>query len=268
MKKISSILLVFLLLFGFSVPAYAAEFAGEGNRDRVVDLAGILTDNEHAALSARADELSAQVECGISVVTVDNWRSYGIASQTDNIFDAGEALFDEYRLGWQGGEDGIVLLLSMSDRKYVMNTLGFAKASIGEYAETRIEEAFLGDFGQNRWFSGFSDFMGTSAELLQMARDGEPFTPKSDPALRPMALAVSFGIAAVVALLVGLFLRKQMKSVFVGAEASDYITEGSCNIALREDRYTHSTETRVKIEKQAGGGGSSSGRSGGSSGSF
>ena len=70
------------------------------------------------------------------------------------------------------------------------------------------------------------------------------------------------------ALLVCMILKGQMKSVRKGVDANVYTTAGGgLKLTDSYDHYTHTTETRRKIESDSGGGGRSSGgtvsRSGG-----
>lgn len=60
-------------------------------------------------------------------------------------------------------------------------------------------------------------------------------------------------------MIVCLILRGKMKSVRKGTHADAYVT-GSLNLTASRDQYTHTTETRTKIEHESsdsGGGGSS-----------
>ena len=56
-----------------------------------------------------------------------------------------------------------------------------------------------------------------------------------------------------------------MKSVHQKAEADAYITAGGLHLTKQYDRYTHTTETRTKIQKESSGdsGGSTYSESGG-----
>ena len=56
-----------------------------------------------------------------------------------------------------------------------------------------------------------------------------------------------------------------MKSVHQKAEADAYLTDGGLHLTKQYDRYTHTTETRTKIQKESSGdsGGSTYSESGG-----
>ena len=54
-----------------------------------------------------------------------------------------------------------------------------------------------------------------------------------------------------------------MKSVHQKKEADAYLTEGGLHLTQQYDQYTHTTETRTKIEKSSSSGGSTCSESGG-----
>ena len=82
MKKILSFLAVLALLTALCVPALAAE----PELDNVTDAAALLSDQEWAALESKAEALSAQYECGIYIITLDDFTDY---VNTNDDFHAG-----------------------------------------------------------------------------------------------------------------------------------------------------------------------------------
>ena len=75
---------------------------------------------------------------------------------------------------------------------------------------------------------------------------------------------ISAGCSCLAAGTVCLWLLRKMKSVHQKAEADAYLTAGGLHLTKQYDRYTHTTETRTKIQKESsGGGGSTYSESGG-----
>ena len=72
-------------------------------------------------------------------------------------------------------------------------------------------------------------------------------------------------ILIAVALVICLSLKGMMKSVRRSARADIYVTEEGLNLTEQVDRYTHTTETRRKIEKDHDSGSSDHSGGGGSS---
>ncbi|MBR4211584.1 MAG: hypothetical protein IKR84_04265, partial [Oscillibacter sp.] len=74
------------------------------------------------------------------------------------------------------------------------------------------------------------------------------------------------GIPAVITVVIGLILIGQMDTVSEATEAGAYVVPHTLNIRTKSDRYTHSTETRVKVKSDSDGGGSTHHSGGGYSG--
>lgn len=66
-----------------------------------------------------------------------------------------------------------------------------------------------------------------------------------------MEIFIAILIAVGIALLVCLVLYNQMKSVAEKQDAKDYLS-GSLQLTRQSDVYTHTTQTRTKIERQNG----------------
>lgn len=133
-----------------------------------------------------------------------------------------------------------------------------------ENLDNRDIEAYTDDF---------YDYYGYDA-------DGTPQDSQSKEMLPLFWIPLSIVIALVVALLVGMHYKNELKTVRFEAEANSYVVPGSMNITVSNDHFIRSHVTRTAIPKSndndlgSSGGGSSthsssSGSShGGSSGSF
>ncbi len=63
-----------------------------------------------------------------------------------------------------------------------------------------------------------------------------------------MEIFIAIIIAVVIALLICLGLYNQMKSVAIKQDAKDYLS-GNLTLTQQSDVYTHTTQTRTKIER-------------------
>ena len=72
------------------------------------------------------------------------------------------------------------------------------------------------------------------------------------------AIGIAVAVSCLIAFLVCMILKGQMKSVRKGVDANVYTTAGGgLKLTDSYDHYTHTTETRRKIESNSGGGRSS-----------
>ena len=113
-KRIVSLFLSAAFIFSLS---FFVQAEGPNASLYVDDRAGILEEEEEAALSAMARDAFLRVNCGIYVLTVENYLDLGY-SQDMHI----EKILSSYYLdqGYGSGEnrDGVILMLSMENRKF------------------------------------------------------------------------------------------------------------------------------------------------------
>ena len=269
-RRLACIVLAALLLLGLCCTAFAEAPATEPQLWNITDTVGLLTSDEDLALEARAEEISAQYGVGIYLLILEDYSEY-----YDDPYETAYELYHQNTLGLGEDRDGVILLMSMSDRKYATFFYGpKTEYAFDAYGQELMEEEFLDNFRDDDWYGGFSDYLEVCAEYLARAEAGDPVRGDyssaggSDGSGIGTTILVCLGISAVIAMIVCLILRGKMKSVRKGTHAVAYVT-GSLNLTASRDQYTHTTETRTKIEHESsdsGGGGSSACSGGGGSG--
>jgi len=254
MKRICSVLLLLALLLSLLVVPAQAEELGY-----VTDAAGLLTAGEWETLENLCADISNRFACGVYIVTVDDFTAYG----SGDVFEVTYGIYHDYNLGKGAARDGVILLLSMADRDFALFVYGDgAEYALDGYGQQMLEDAFLPPLGENDWYGGFTAYAETCGEYLALAADGTPVR-EEPPNLIPLLIGLSF----LVSLVVVSILKIGMKNVKKQALAGQYQT-GRLNLRSRHDLYTHTTQTRVKVQSSSGGssvsrsGGGGSGRSG------
>lgn len=252
-KRISVIFTALFLSFALCVPVLAAN----RTMNYVIDADNLLTYEEWEPLEDQAAEISRRHGCGVYVMVVDNYTTYG----SESIYDTAAKIYHDDSFGEGAGLDGILLLVSMSTRDYALFVCGeYAEYAFNSYGQSMVEDAFLPSLSENDWRGGFSAYLTACDEYLTLAAEGAPL---QESPVGGILMAV--GISCAIALVVCLVLKGKMKSVRRKAEAQTYVTPDGLCLTDSYDRYTHTTETRRRIEKNnssshSGGGGS--GRSG------
>ena len=267
-RRLSALLLALLLTLALAVPALAAG-------DWVTDEAGLLTADETAALAQQAQQLADTYGVGVYIRTVDDDTDDGFT----DVETASYTFYHNDSLGVGDGRDGVLLLLSVSNRKYAAFVYGDkAELLFPDSALQQLEDGFLDDFRNDDWYGGFCDYIDGCADLLS----GESYTGGDsdyayspghdadvDPGFSAPSLLRNFGIAlvisCVIALIVCLILKAKMRSVRRQTEARAYVTPEGLHLTRRDDVYTHTTTTRRKIERDNGNHSGGSGGGGGSS---
>lgn len=269
-RRLACILLAALLLLGLCCTAFAEDPATEAQLWNITDTVGLLTSDEDLTLEARAEEISAQYGVGIYLLILEDYSEY-----YDDPYETAYQFYHGYTLGEGEDRDGVILLMSMSDRKYATFFYGpKAEYAFDAYGQELMEEEFLDDFRDDDWYDGFEDYLEVCDEYLARAEAGDPvrgdYSSAGGSSVSGIGttILVCLGISAVIAMIVCLILRGKMKSVRKGTHADAYVT-GSLNLTASRYQYTHTTETRTKIEHESsdsGGGGSSACSGGGGSG--
>ena len=265
MKKQFCIFLVVLLFATLTTTVSAAD-----QPMQLRDFAYLLTDDQNTALNQEAVRVSEQYDCGIYIVTVDEWQSYGGV----DVLDCARVLYDSYFMGYGSDKDGLLLLLSMDERDYALFTLGStAELLFNDSALQYLEDQFLDNLANDDWAGGFEDYIFACESVLRgdLLADSSPdFVPYPDDAYTEnpvweeesaFTLSSLVGIVVppcIIALVVCLILKAQLKSVRKPS-ADAYISPDGLNLQVQEDRFLYNTVTRRRIESS-----SSSGRSGGS----
>ena len=270
-RKAITFILILALALCCTVSAFASEL------DYVTDLAGLLTEGEELELENLAREVSQTYGCGVYVITVADYTQNG---GNNGIFQFAKDIYTAYDLGEGEGRDGTLLMLSMAERDYSLIAYGdLGNASFTDYGKSALEEQFLDNFRIDDWYGGFYDYIYCSGQLLQMSANGEPYdiyNAGSSERVGPQgfnttALLIGIVVGAMVAGVACMSMKKKMQTAVAATKAAQYITASGIAVNVRDDVFTHVTETRQVIERETrSGGGTSVGSDGfsGSSGKF
>lgn len=253
----------------------------EGSR-RVVDEAGLLTQEEREALGDRLDQIYETQPWEVAVLTVDS-----LEGESPDYFIQGYYDYNGYGKG--SSRDGVMLMVAMDSRDWQITACGLAKEVLPKERQDEISQDFLpylssGDYAQA--FQIFADQCSLAMERFEKTPEGaeilgEPLTLGQravyglSQAAGSGGLLIAAAVGAITAAAGILYLRSQLKSVRPVNNAADYMKPGSLNITERRDLFLYRNVTRTPRPKNngpKGGGGSggshSSGRHEGTGGKF
>jgi len=233
-------ILIFITLLFSMISIYAQNY--------LIDNAKLLSKEEAKTLEARLSSISTENNVGIYVMTINDFQKY-----SENIEKASEKIFLQSKFN----EQGLLFLISMSDRSYDLYANGTFNQVFNESKRTKLENAFLDDFADNRWFDGLQDF-ADKAESIILGKDVVENIIYS--------LIVSFVIALIIALILFFKEKGKLNNVAFATEANRYESEEGVSFDDKRDLFTHTT-VRV-IEHKNDSNSSSSSDSGHSSGHF
>lgn len=257
--------LLLLLVMVLAVPVQA-------KGTYIQDEAGILTPEQRQALEDTAAEIGEEYQCGVYFISV---HDLALTGKTD-VREAAKHRYLGDDLGIGSGSDGVLLLMSMDDRKMALITYGYGNTAITDQYNQMIRDAMKKDFRDDNWYEGLKTYLEMTGDCIQAARAGKDYHPRAGvlqwlPAIGICVLAGTGSAWLVVSL-----MEKKLKSVAVGTDAAAYAGPDSLKLTLREDQYTGTTthrsySPRNKDSSSGGGGGGTTVDSdgfGGSSDSF
>ena len=270
--KLSGCLCLFLMMavlpFGQTICTGEMAIPEERQLPRLVDGADLLDMEEEKDLLEQLDEISERQQCDVAVVTTDSLDGKTPEAYADDFYD-----YNGYGMGEDN--DGMLLLVSMENRKWHISTCGFGIEALTDAGIEYISEQFLPDLSEGNYGDAFRIYASLCDEFITQAKEGNAYDvgnmPKGKVSL--LWIPASLLIGLVIALVITGCMRAQLKTVRRQAAAANYLKPGSMNLRVSRDIFLYRTVTRTERPKENEGGSSthssSSGEThGGGGGSF
>lgn len=247
-----------------------APIAAEEPRSYIADNAELLTEEEKAALEEQAGALAEEYGCGVYVLTVKT-----MAGAERRAF--AEKYYTDRNLGLGDDRNGILFMISMDSRDYVTVTYGGDPADTAQYGIgiraftdagiAAMEEEVVPMLTDGDYSGAFETYLDTCEDYLSyFAKHGEGKVPQEKGSL-PLRLAIIVLVPLLIALVVCLVLRSQMKTAKPAATAREYIPQESFMLTAQRDHFVHTSRHTEKIQKSSGSGSGSTVSSSGFGGS-
>lgn len=220
---------------------------------RLVDGADLLNEGEEVELLEQLDEISERQQCDVVVVTADSLEGKTPEAYADDFYD-----YNGYGVGED--KDGMLLLVSMENRKWHISTCGFGIEALTDAGIEYISEKFLPDLSGGDYSDAFQTYASLCDKFITQARSGEAYDVGDMPkdGVSPLWIPGSFLIGLVFALIITGAMRMQLKMVRRQPAASNYMKPGSRDLRVSRDIFLYRTVTKTERPKDNGGGGGSS----------
>ena len=143
-------------------PAYAAaEIAVPPLKARVTDLTATLTSDQRAALEQKLAALEARKGSQVAVLLVPT-------TQPETVEQYAIRVFDQWKLGRKGMDDGVLLLVAKNDRKLRIEVgYGLEGAIPDAIAKRVIDEDIVPLFKQGNFYGGISAGTDRVSKLIE-----------------------------------------------------------------------------------------------------
>lgn len=191
-----------LILFLFLAAAVSAQVIAPTGQ-WVTDQAGLLSKNEIQSLSASLAGHEKNSSTQIVIVILPDLGGRDISSYA---FELG----DSWGVGQSGVDNGIVLLVSVGDRKVFIATGYGVEASVPDVVAGRIiREIITPNFRQGRYYQGLQSAVDA---LIEATRGETPTQLARSPVGSPDARRIIFRILIIAIILIIFFSIRRMGS--------------------------------------------------------
>lgn len=242
-RRFWAVLLGILLLISVTV---AASAESGGKLPYVTDAANLLTDEQHMALEARAEEISQTYSFGIYIIAVNDYTDY---SRESDFWDANVDIYETYDLGWGTEKAGASFMISMAERDFRLHfNSDRANYVFSEAGRDAIEDRVITYLQDNDYYSAFNEYLNACQEYLEAAENGTPIAqgqPSRNDAQKRKGFSILFFLPGLFAAgVAAVCLVAPMRSAGVKSQADDYTVPGSMRLTRQSDHFLRRTVSR------------------------
>lgn len=240
-KKLLSFILAFLLCVSL-IPAALAD----SDKSIVYDREGLFDEFDTEIISGKLAELNRIYGVDVAVVTASSLDGKTAEEYADDFYDENE-------IGQGENKDGILLLISESERVWAISTSGSCIDVFTDDDLDYIAGNLLPYLSDEDWSGAAISFADDCGPCLSAYEPDEgnysddtdddydyDYTP-SVMYFNSVWLIGSLLVGLIVALIVTLSLKRGMKSVRMKSSAADYLRAGSFTPGRREDLFLYHT---------------------------
>ena len=260
-KKSLILVMSLLLVFTFSIPVYAEGANTTSGSILLDDKAGLLTSSEAPDVLASLEKASSDSNCNIAIATTaDGYNESGIQNYSANY----------YATTLQGKSEtnfAVVLTVDISSRKVDVATYNpGSPQNLNQSEMDSIRESITSDLTDGNYAKAFKKFADNAAKKAKRVNPDGTLNKSGFP--WGWRILISLVIGFIIALIICMIIKKQLKTVEMKAGAADYIRPNSLNITNSRDNFLYSNVTKTAKPKNDSSGGGSRSSGGHSTGSF
>ena len=214
-----------VLAAALAVPAFAVEGGFADLYYRMFDDAEVLTEDEDNELEDALEELSLRQSFDVTIATIESMESVG----ADSMEQFADDLYDYCQYGYGPDMDGVLLLVSVGDRKWHISTCGYGITAFTDAGIQYLGQQMTPFMADGDYAGAFRTFVQWSDTYIGAARAGHPYDVNNLPRepLSLMYLFLALGIGLVLAWVVVSVMKSQLRSVAFQENAASYVREGS-----------------------------------------
>ena len=209
LRSLCAALAALVLLLALAVPAFAAENGFADLYYRLNDSAEVLTEDEDSELEASLEELSVRQSFDVTIATIESMESVG----ADSMEQFADDLYDYCQYGYGPDMDGVLLLVSVGDRKWHISTCGYGITAFTDAGIQYLGQQMTPFMADGDYAGAFRTFVQWSDTYIDAARAGHPYDVNNLPR-EPLSLMYLF-LALGIGLVLMFFFNTPGKNIFV-----------------------------------------------------
>ena len=244
LRSLFAVLAVLALAVALAVPVLAAEGGFADLYYRMNDNAGILTEDEDNELEDALEELSLRQSFDVTIATIESLESVN----ADNMEQYADDFYDYCQYGYGSDRDGVLLLVSVGDRKWHISTCGYGITAFTDAGIQYLGQQMTPSMAEGDYAAAFRTFVQWSDTYIDAARAGHPYDVNTLPRepLSLMYLFLALGIGLVLAAIIVSVMKSRLRSVAFEQDAANYVREGSMNLTNRRELFLYRDVQRTK----------------------
>lgn len=230
----------------------------------ILDEAGLLDDTQLLRLESKAQKISQRHGCNLYVLTVPTMD--GAQPR-----EFAKSYYNEHALGNGDFRNGVLFLVAMDTRDYVTITYGRNPQNTSEYGSgvlaftdygvEKMEEQVVPYLSDGDYYKAFDCYFDTCSTYLDLYAQGEAYDKGTrlpgETIFGPVQIAIIILLPLLIAFIVCMIFKAQMKTAKQAVLAGDYVDQDSFELTEARDIFLRRERTRRKIEKESSSSGSS-----------
>lgn len=262
MKRVFSLLICILLVCILPVHSNATK-----THASVMDYGNILSSEEELLLESEAEFLKSDYGYDVVILTVESLNGQHIESYADDFYDS-----EGY------ADDGVILVLAMSEREWYISTCGDVIYALTDYGISDLGDIMLPYLSDGQYYEAFHTYLECLPEYFDAYLNGTPvdgYADYSDDYYHGIqeeviyydssepSILMSVLIGLVAAGIVILIMRGSMNTRRPQSSAASYLKSGSYHLRTHQDLFLYSNVSKIRRQENNSGSGSSVHRSSG-----
>ena len=241
MRSIKALAGVCIILFSLAAPLFPQENRIDGEIDRIVDNAGLLSPQEKASLTEIISSLASKYDFDLVIVTEESIGATSPMDYADDFFDYGG-----YGLGQD--RDGCLFLQVTGSREYWFSTSGRGIGIFNATAANKLESDAVKFLREGNSYEAYRAFLLDWEEFLALDAKGRSynFFYQWNLVLVSIAWVLAFAIGFIIVRI----WKKRMNTAHFQTQAGAYVVPGSLTFKEKKDRFLYSNVAKTKRQTQ------------------